>query len=902
LSLAKVLDGKLLNEIVRVKPDELAPSLGAVVLAIAEGRAYEGEWPFYKPSTFFRLTHPTNNFINVLKTVIDNLSSGSVATIFLNLDMGSGKTHLLTLLLHLFASCSLSPEQFFEYIDEYKIKAGYSEALARQTIVVAFDLRTAKLAYRYLKLTEKLLSRIDAYDAANIVKRSCESNRMPDPMELAKEIPGNVNLLILIDELHYAATLGDEGDRRVVADIVRFILGLMNYRRTLQGRVSGVAVVVASARRDFDRWQEVRDSINDREFVALIDGFVDQMHRVESTAETRWLSLDEARRILEKRLDLGQNMFTKVFHRSFDKIIERVIKADSDVPQAHHMRSLIKAIAIYALESLNAGDYIVTPARFNENIVDVLLAGSELAVSYRSIYSEIVNGLSSLMNSDEALLAVNSIFSLTVTGAPEKLIEMVRVAKTKEIVLQYIPLVSEVDLREILKAHKLSDSIINDIIKGLDEMHPNIHRISLADGSYAYFVVPIASVLVIYRKMISDKYKQYFSNPNILVDNMCEYLLSLVYGDDCSEQRIVENLQELEKRPHSASKFYIYVYVNKGLLSQLSASMETVNESFSSMKADVVKFLERRKDHNIAFVLPRINRGVLEGVARYIAVDEATEYVINHYVAPLEKPREGREEDVMRKLLEIELGDLKAEMGRKLNEALSHFTTSVKLVFAEALYYTPKGVMWESISVEPKGKEIDVRDIRGAIDVLRRKSHDIIADTGRLLNERVRQGYIVLATPYSALEIVCQDVVNRLKSQQVASIHINEPMLERLGDRDRWLYILPSMMKDIANSVTEHVKREFEETHEVRVEIENGRQYLISIRPKQQTQLPVPIEPIPQPTQPRNVMELIEHVARIGGIIWVAIRVDKNSFDQVRRALSLIIKHIQNVKYDQKDQ
>jgi len=65
--------------------------------------------------------------------------------------------------------------------------------------------------------------------------------------------------------------------------------------------------------------------------------------------------------------------------------------------------------------------------------------------------------LKSSARREEVLLAVNSIFSLTITGAPEKLVEMVRVAKTRT-PPQDIPVVKEVELREILKVHGLSDS------------------------------------------------------------------------------------------------------------------------------------------------------------------------------------------------------------------------------------------------------------------------------------------------------------------------------------------------------------------------------------------------------------------------------------------------------------
>jgi len=63
----------LLKEIVRAKPDDLAPSLGSVILAIGEGRVKEGETPYYKPSVFFELTYPSDNFLSVLKSVVETL-------------------------------------------------------------------------------------------------------------------------------------------------------------------------------------------------------------------------------------------------------------------------------------------------------------------------------------------------------------------------------------------------------------------------------------------------------------------------------------------------------------------------------------------------------------------------------------------------------------------------------------------------------------------------------------------------------------------------------------------------------------------------------------------------------------------------------------------------------------
>jgi len=899
LSVRRLFKEDLLNEIVRVRPDELAPSLGAVILAIGEGRVEEEGAPYHKPSIFFKLTYPSDNFMRVLKSVVEALRNRGVASIFLNLDMGSGKTHLLTLLLHLFASYNLAPEQLSGYLDNYKAKAGYSEALASKTVVFAFDLRTPGLATRYLKLTEKLLSKLGDYRAADLVKKAYEEGRLPNAEELAESIDKNINLLILVDELHYIAqyaTLPSAiEDKKIVAEVVKFVLDLVNYRRTLCGGSSGIAIVVASARRDFNKWLEVRDSL-DAGFRVLIEGFVDQMQRIESTAQTRWLSLEEAKRILEKRLGLNRGEFEKAFHKSFDKFIERVVKADTDVPQAHHLRSLIKAMAIYALEAYRASDDIVTPARFTEDVIDVLLPGNELAVSYKSIYGAIADSLKSSARREEVLLAVNSIFSLTITGASEKLVEMVRVAKTGT-PPRDIPLVKEVELREILRIHGLSDSAINDVIYALDTIHPNIHRVSLASGDHAYFVAPIVSVLAIFRKMIDDRYKGLMGDPAKLAEEICEDLLRLEYSDDFLELRAVESLKELEKKPHSPNKFYAYIYVNKGLLNQLSEDGQTKDASFDTMSRDAKKFLEERGSLNLIIVLPKITKEALYGKARSLATDNAASYVINEYIAPLEKGR--GQDEVARKLLEIELSDLKAEMGRRLNDALAAFTSSMRSVFAEALYYTPKGVMSEPITIDIGRREVKVHEIQGVIDTFRKGLSDVIVDASKLLAEKVKQGRMILPSPNIAMEVIYRAIEEDLKTRQIASFRIDEPRIEKLREMERWIYIPPKVMEQIAESVVKRVEEAFKDKYEVKKRVEEGK-YTITVIPITPiTERPPPPPPPPSPPAPRpdpweSFKSLVYSIVeKGGGMVWIKVEVkDKGCADRIIRMLSPIKEYI----------
>jgi len=906
LSVRNFFKEDMLKEIVRVKPDDLAPSLGSVILAIGEGRVEEGETPYYKPSVFFELTYPSDNFMSVLKSVVETLRNRSFASIFLNLDMGSGKTHLLTLLLHLFASYNLAPQQLSGYLDDYKSKTGYDENLAGKTVVFAFDLRTPKLATSYLTLTETLLRKLESHDAADLVKRAYEEDTLPDAKELAKKIDEDFNLLILIDELHYAAIFGDEEDQRRVAEVVKFVLNLVNYRRTLYRAASGIAIVVASSRRDFNRWLEIRDKLNP-DFRASIEGFVDQMQRIESTTQARWLSLDEAKRVLEKRLGLREGEFEKVFHKSFDKFIERVVKADSDVPDAHHLRSLIKAMAIYALEAFDQNDSMVSPARFTEDVIDLLLPPNDVANKYKSIYAEIVNSLKSSARRKEVLLAVNSIFSLTITGAPKKLLEMLRVAKETETPPQDIPVVREVELRDILKeAHGLSDSTIYEVVKDLDTLHANIHRVSLAGKDYGYFVVPYVSPLAMFLKMISDEYKELMGDPNNIAERICEEdLLRLEYSDDFLELKAIESLQELEKTPHPRDKFYIYIYVNKGLLKQLSAGGQTIDNSFNTMKKEAKEFLARKGAHNLVIVLPRITKEAVEGKAYSLAVDSAAAYVINEYIAPREK--EESQDEILRKLLEIELGDLKAEIGRRLNEALATFTSSLRYIFAEAFYFTPNGVMSEPITLDIKGREVKVSQIQTVIDTFRKGLSDVIADASKTLADRVKNGLIILPSPDKAVEAVYKDIEEDLKRNWSTSFRVDAYRIQKLTE-DRWIYIPPKVMEQISKSMIEQVEKAFKDKYKVEVKegVEGeGKKYTITIVPiAQQAQQPIKTSPPPQlqpqlspsPSPWEALKGLIDSLAEKGGMIWVKIEVNKESAERIKRYLSLLKDYIKESK------
>lgn len=913
MPLADLLDEDRLRRLISVRTDELAPSLGSVILDILESSQRVGsgsELEYYIPSVFFDLTELTESFAKVIRKVVEILSNKDASAIFLNMDMGSGKTHLLTLLLHLFASCNLSPERCRDYIGEYR-RTGYSEKLAGNTVVIAIDMRSVGNVFKFLKLTEKILSKLQAYGAAEIIKKSVEKEELPDPKELAESIPKDINILILIDELHYAVnTSSNPAEREHIKEILWFIQRFKDYRRQF-ARESGIAIVVASARRDFENWQEVKHSLEDKDFVSKVESFENQLQRIEAVLERmEWMSLGDAKKILSKRLKLDVP-FENVFHSSFNSLIIRILRADTDIPQAHHMRSLIQALAIYALNALKAGDKNVTPAHFDGRIVDVLMRGAEIAYSYKSIYDEIGNYLKNAEGEDLIRLAVNAIFTLTITGSPRKLIDMVRIAKTGEMATEHVSLVKEVELRNILRTHGVSDIDIDKIIKRLDDVHPNLHRVKLASGDYGYFVAPVVNVLAIYRKFIDERYKEYQSRPDVLENKIETFLKNLIYYDNNIEQVVIESFEELKKKPHQSDKLYIYIYLDRTLLFQLSESGETAENSLKELNRTARRFLEDRRNHNIVVVVPKITKKVLQGLSYYLAVDDATERIINHYIAPLEKPASGKEDEILRELTKIELQDLESEVGRKINDALARLTDAVCASLHTALYYTPDGVKEKILNISRTIERSSYPiSINKAVGRLRESAYGGILNIARSLSDSIRDGYISFITDTAtAVNIIYSDIESTLIAGNTAIISPKEPRLQRI-DHSRWVYIPPGIVEKAATNIKNMVKERFEKDFEVEIVEENW--YLqIRLKPKAK-----PLEP-PKPMQPvsatrvakpelvskkeRDLLDVIDEMKEKGGLLQITFKVDRDSADVLKLLLPRVRKYIMYWKQELDD-
>ena len=921
------------KSIAYIDPDKLAPSLGLVIRSIVENVPYgEGEH-YHRPRTFFALTYPTANFLKIVKSVVQTFVNGGAKGVFLNLDMGSGKTHLLTLLLHLFATCNLVPEHCTDAeVNDYKA-VGYSIELAKRTTVFAFDLRTPKDVYRHhLKLTKMILNKMGLKEAEKLIEESIREERMPDPQKLADLIPDDVNVLILIDELYYGALSTDPEEREIVKSVTEFTIKLLDYRRA-RPRRSGIVVVVASARRDEELWNKLKvANAADQELDVALEKFIRQLDRILGVQETRWLSIEDAKRIIERRLLLPSMSFDKLYHRTFDKFVEKVIRVDTDVPQAHHMRSLIKAMAIFTLNAINAGDEIVTPAHFSEDIISVLLLGEEnLASIYRSIYGEITShiqkdeALRRAVNTDALKLAVNAIFALTITGDPRKLIDIVKAAKTKEYTHEKIPLVEETELRDILQAHKFGHEDVK-VVDALTKLHTHIHFVKTSQGKYAFFVAPVTSIVTLYTKIIEDKYRGFLITRNPIVDTLVAALSNLRHVETNIEMSDIANVDKIVKERHSKDKLYVYILVDKSSLIQMANNTRSVDEVLRDMKGEVEKYLVSKGAFNIVFILPQINDTVLSNIARYLAIDEATRYVIDHYIAPIERKslEEASELDkTLYELIRLEHEDLLAEVNRRLGEAVIMLSAGLRASLAKVVYCTPGGVFDEvlSIDLDSRAEKPIVRDLFRASDILQSSAQRTIMNLKDKIMSKIKElKHLVFVMPRSSMyshvvEALSKEITTLLETHPVYKLVINDSWILRMDPDNRYLYIPPSTMREVAKAIESGLQQQYRDRLNI---IEKEDAIIIELRPEPQrgkeegrTDSALPgkeIEEVSKDSQGKTVsvdrfrdallVELDKLDKGRSYHLTVVIKVNKDSIDTVKRYIGHLKRYIASWKIE----
>ncbi len=802
--LDRYLDENWLEEISRQSPDDLAPSLGSVILALSGGNV-KGVPAYAKADIFLAMTQLTPSYVEILKAILNALRGRRYVGLFLNLDMGMGKTHLLTLLLHLYISCSENPHMCADFLQEYRGRSCYDDTIAENTVVLAFDMRTPGDVLNYLKLPARILRRLGASRAANLIENAADKGKLPDPQELAESIPSHVNVIVIIDELHHSFVHGDI-ELSKVKSALSFINSFLNYRRKYADlRHSGLVVVAASARRDYERWNSIK-SDKDRELAAIADGFVEQLERVEALVRTEWLNVKEAKGILEKRLLLKGALFDAVFHRSFDKLLTRILRADTDIPQAHHMRSLIKAIAVFSLNSLKSSDRVVTPARFSEEVIKAFLSGHTLGSNYQALYNE----MEKEVKNPKLMLAVNTVFALTITGDEMKLIDLVRMAKERTGATTNAPLATELEIRSVLAELGLSDAEIDGIVKDLANLHTGIHSVRLHDGSYAYFAIPVVNVAALYRSLIRRNEQELLANRNTLLEELFNHIEQLYHEDEHVIVRAVGDIRDLEKKPLHEDKLHIYIYLDRGSLKQLDPGTQRVRDEAVKAMGDRIRgfHLEKRAP-NVAFILPGVDYDILKDLALYEAVKRATSYVIDRYLIPLERGQPREEDKVLYELMKLELSDIESEIGRMLNEALQSISKALSKSLSTVYTYNHiKGVAEEgSLSLlqeVSRGEHRMPRDWVKVIGWIGVATSRNIVDVRGILIKQVKNKLKFVDDISQARQVLQGYVEESLRDTGKAVIYM-DTRVYKYGDSI--VYIPGDVVKETVKAVKEGVRQ-----------------------------------------------------------------------------------------------
>ena len=463
--------------------DELAPSISSIVHALVNDNLSA---EYANPQRFIDLTQPTESMSVILTQVLGAVQGtrGRFVAMLLDADMGSGKTHLLALLLHLFYSLKKQSKYRHELGAALAQLLGNGvAALNKDVAVLAVDMKTGS-ASESLKLFAESLKTAGDYGAAELIEKAKYDPRRLNGEELAKAINAKTSLLVLVDELFGFAVMNcDRADHEMV-HLLRLIYELVQRRRPLaDGGESAVVLLVASARSDYRSWRQVSSACRIGVFV---DQFERDLQRVRLTAGARWVSVREAMEIVAKRLGLSKNDFS----RGLEDLAEKVLREDSPLPQAHHLRGLIKAMAAYALAACEAGHGKATAAHLTEVAISALLGVD--ASRYRSLY-EVVRRKAR----GELLYAVNAVFTGSMVGDPERLAAVLSgdrsvVSSTERWIME--------ELKQIMP----TDSAVK-AVKALGGL-PHIKAVK-SDGEVAYVATPFLNVKAFLMELYNEALK-----------------------------------------------------------------------------------------------------------------------------------------------------------------------------------------------------------------------------------------------------------------------------------------------------------------------------------------------------------------------------------------------------------
>jgi len=555
---------KTLEELASKSTDDLAPSLGSVISAIITGSKLS---EFANPIDFIRITYPTETFKSVVRDVTGTIISGGTKVLFLNLDMGSGKTHLLTLLYHLLYTL---PCPYFNDPNTVREISGNLSNFdpnydfigngRKPVVVFPLDFRTKNFREQVSAWVASLKCVGDsavAKELENYLNKGCIDRTiydcLPNALDFAEKINNRVGVIWLIDEFYYGVREAAQGsiNAELITRLLDFIRTFIDRRRTIATSYrSAIIALIAGARSDYEWWQSNRSQV-DKALVDKVKFFEDQISRVISQVETKWLNIDDAMNVICTRLGLNEYDCNNAFHDNFRDFVGRVIKADTDFPDAQHLRGLIKASAVFALNACNLGDSRITPAHFDEHVIDALVLSEALATMYKSNYDFIIDYAKKLASNDveESILKymVNAIFTGSIVGDVHKLLFALR--GSKEVVLSAESWVRR-SIEPILEEKKYPSYILSTIMPKLSNL-PYIREVSVGN-EVVYVVSPYINPRTLLYDLIEENGKKHFDKKDaekidIVKSELSSIISRIGNALEWVEFRITDKLSELCK-------------------------------------------------------------------------------------------------------------------------------------------------------------------------------------------------------------------------------------------------------------------------------------------------------------------------------------------------------------------
>ena len=550
MGLIRELVGPVKENIRRLKDiPSLAISFGSIIKAFAEGRI--GESDLADPRYFLRITELTKQYVELLTQILSAFNDRSELYTHLNVEMGSGKTHFLTLLLHIFYSVPrlwdilVHDPITSRFISELE-KLGYGRDLAVNVLVIPAEM----IATRYREVIDFVCKSLEIVGESSLADKLRKESRRLTPLALgemlAEELNKRIHTLILIDELYAAAK--EKEVRQDAKQILLFVKGFVNRRRVEiePAKSSGLVLLVSSAREDLEQWMRRRSEIADRELVSMIEDFEMRLRRVQFPIVGSWVMPEEVFKILRRRLFLNPEVpRTQLdsFVRKYRDIIEAIFGSDaeeflrklevtypfspsfldivdkflapqskSDIPNAQHLRGLIKLCSFLSWNAYNDDSDIISPANLNER-------GIAIFTIHKPMWEDSVGDAFKYLNiviEDEhdrrfAYYLIWSIFARSVTEREDRLLKIAMIHKARPQDLQVIrDLIANrfYIVSSIVGLPGIDIRRLDDILEIIEDYSGVVHRVDLKDIS-GYILITLENPKSIYYRWLDEEKRKW---------------------------------------------------------------------------------------------------------------------------------------------------------------------------------------------------------------------------------------------------------------------------------------------------------------------------------------------------------------------------------------------------------